>query len=100
MTNVRFANKVAVVTGAGRGMGREIALTLAREGAAVVVNDVQRPWAESVAAEITAAHGRALAFVADVSDPVQVEALMQAAVEHFGSVDILVNNAGMLGHTQ
>jgi NAD(P)-dependent dehydrogenase (short-subunit alcohol dehydrogenase family) len=100
MTNSRFANKVAIVTGAGRGMGREIALTLAREGAAVVVNDLKREWAENVAAEIIATHGQAMAFVADVSREEQVNAMVQATVERFGTVDILVNNAGMLGDTQ
>ena len=96
----RFAGRVAIVTGAGRGMGREIALTLARQGAAVVVNDVQAERVAAVAAEIEAAGGRALAVAADISREDQVNAMVKAAVEKFGAVDILVNNAGILGNTQ
>jgi NAD(P)-dependent dehydrogenase (short-subunit alcohol dehydrogenase family) len=96
----RFANRVAIVTGAGRGMGREIALMLASEGAAVVVNDAQGERAEKVALEIEEVNGQALAFVADVSREDQVSAMVNAAVERFGTVDILVNNAGILGNTQ
>src|SRR4051812_13874008 len=95
----RMAGKIAIVTGAGRGMGRAVALTLAREGAAVVVNDVRLETAQAVAQEIEAAGGRALAFPADVSREDQVNAMVQAAVEKFGTVDILVNNAGILGNT-
>ncbi len=96
----RFEGKIAVVTGAGRGMGRAIALALAREGAAVVVNDLQPEWAEQVAAEIRAGDGLALAHAADVSRADQVDAMIRAALDRFGTVDILVNNAGILGHTQ
>ncbi len=100
MITARFTNKVAIVTGAGRGMGRAIALKLASEGAAVVVNDVSRAGADKVAAEIVTAGGRALAFVADVSNETQVNAMVTATVERFGTVDMLVNNAGILGNTQ
>ncbi len=100
MITARFTNKVAIVTGAGRGMGRAIALKLASEGAAVVVNDVSRAGADKVAAEIVTAGGRALAFVADVSNETQVNAMVTATVERFGRVDVLVNNAGILGNTQ
>ena len=96
MNTARFTGKVAIVTGAGRGMGKVTALTLARDGAAVVVNDVRREWAEAVAGEIEAAGGQAMAYVADVSDEAQVEAMVAATVERFGTVDILVNNAGIL----
>ncbi|MEP7198548.1 MAG: SDR family NAD(P)-dependent oxidoreductase [Chloroflexota bacterium] len=99
MITARFTNKVAIVTGAGRGMGRAIALKLASEGAAVVVNDVSRAGADKVAAEIVTAGGRALAFVADVSNEAQVNAMVAATVEQFGTVDMLVNNAGILGNT-
>ena len=100
MTGRRFSGKVAIVTGAGRGMGKATALTLARDGAVVVVNDVREEWAESVAQEIEAAGGRAMAYVADVSDEGQVQGMVDATVERFGTVDILINNAGMLRATR
>lgn len=100
MAEGRLAGRVAIVTGAGRGMGRAVALTLAREGAVVVVNDVRAEAAATVAGEIEAAGGRALAYVADVSREAEVEAMVRATVEQFGALHILVNNAGILGHTQ
>ncbi|MGV9451044.1 3-oxoacyl-ACP reductase [Streptomyces sp. NPDC003635] len=97
----------AIVTGAGRGLGRAEALELARLGAAVVVNDYGRPGrdgsgascagpAEETAAEIRAAGGRALAHAGDVADFQQAAQLVGLAVEEFGRLDILVNNAGIL----
>jgi 3-oxoacyl-[acyl-carrier protein] reductase len=88
--------RIALVTGAARGMGRATALTLARRGAAVAVNDTRRASAEAVAAEIEAAGGRALVCTGDVSEEAQVEAMVAAVVARFGTVDILVNNAGIL----
>lgn len=88
--------RVAVVTGASRGIGRAIALELAARGAAVVVNyNSSADAANSVVAAITAAGGQALAFKADVSEPEQVDALIKATTETYGKIDILVNNAGM-----
>ncbi|MFD3656912.1 3-oxoacyl-ACP reductase [Streptomyces sp. 24-1644] len=97
----------AIVTGAGRGLGRAEALELARLGAAVVVNDYGQPGrdgsgeasaapAEEVAAEIRAAGGRAVAHLGDVSDHAQARALVELAVSTYGKLDILVNNAGIL----
>jgi 3-oxoacyl-[acyl-carrier protein] reductase len=86
--------RVAVVTGAGAGLGRAEALALAREGAAVVVNDVS--GADAVVDEIEADGGKALAVAGDVSESATADALLTAAVDHFGSLDILVNNAGVL----
>ncbi|MGQ4379420.1 3-oxoacyl-ACP reductase [Streptomyces sp. SAS_267] len=97
----------AIVTGAGRGLGRAEALELGRLGAAVVVNDYGQPGrdgsgeasatpAEEVAAEIRAAGGRALAHTGDVADHEQARALVESAVAEFGRLDILVNNAGIL----
>ncbi|GGU77620.1 3-oxoacyl-ACP reductase [Streptomyces filipinensis] len=97
----------AVVTGAGRGLGRAEALELARLGAAVVVNDYGRPGrdgsgassagpAEEVAAEIRDRGGRAVAHTGDVSDFRQARELVRSAVEEFGRLDVLVNNAGIL----
>ncbi|MFC3576576.1 3-oxoacyl-ACP reductase [Streptomyces yaanensis] len=97
----------AVVTGAGRGLGRAEALELARLGAAVVVNDYGQPGrdgsgeasagpAEAVAAEIRAAGGRAVAHTGDVADFAQARELIELAVAEFGQLDVLVNNAGIL----
>ncbi|AWW39844.1 3-oxoacyl-ACP reductase [Streptomyces cadmiisoli] len=97
----------AIVTGAGRGLGRAEALELARLGAAVVVNDFGQPGrdgtgeadagpAEETAAEIRAAGGTALAHTGDVADHEQARRLVASAVDTFGRLDILVNNAGIL----
>ncbi|MEV5122997.1 3-oxoacyl-ACP reductase [Streptomyces decoyicus] len=97
----------AIVTGAGRGLGRAEALELARLGASVVVNDYGQPGrdgsgeasaapAEEVAAEIREAGGRAVAHLGDVADHEHARALVQLAVETYGRLDILVNNAGIL----
>lgn len=91
-----LTGKVAVVTGASRGIGRAIALELARRGAAVVVNYNQSAEAaRAVAAEIEAGGGRAALFQADVSVAEQAGALIAFAVETFGDLHILVNNAGI-----
>ncbi|MEV5615324.1 MULTISPECIES: 3-oxoacyl-ACP reductase [Streptomyces] len=97
----------AIVTGAGRGLGRAEALELARLGAAVVVNDYGQPGrdgsgeasaapAEEVAAEIRAAGGRATAHLGDVADHQQARELVELAISTYGTLDILVNNAGIL----
>ncbi|HET7011873.1 MAG TPA: 3-oxoacyl-[acyl-carrier-protein] reductase [Anaerolineales bacterium] len=91
-----FDGKVALVTGASRGIGRAIALELARRGARVVVNfQSKAEAAEAVAAEILGAGGTAVVRQADVSDTAQAEALVKFTVEHFGDLHILVNNAGI-----
>jgi 3-oxoacyl-[acyl-carrier protein] reductase len=87
---------VALVTGAARNIGREIALTFARAGAAVVINAKSSAvQAAELAAEIEASGGRAHAILADVSDPADVERLIGETVAHFGRLDILVNNAAL-----
>lgn len=92
--------RVAVVTGASRGIGRAIALELAHRGAAVVVNYHFSPQAaEEVCREITAQGGKAQAFQADVSDFKQAQDLVKAAIDQFGGLDILVNNAGITRDT-
>ncbi len=91
-----LAQRVAVVTGASRGIGRAIALELARQGAAVVVNyHKSADQAQEVVARIREAGGRAEAFQADVADPQQAQALIRFALDTFGDLHILVNNAGI-----
>jgi NAD(P)-dependent dehydrogenase (short-subunit alcohol dehydrogenase family) len=87
--------RVALVTGAGRGIGRAIALRLAREGAFVVVNDIDREPADAVAAEIRAAGGHACARVVSVVDYEGVRAMVRALIDELGQVDVLVSNAGV-----
>jgi NAD(P)-dependent dehydrogenase (short-subunit alcohol dehydrogenase family) len=91
----RFDGKVAVVTGAGRGMGRATALRFAQEGAKVVVAEVNRDHGEEVASEIRDAGGAAVAVQGDVSKIVDVRRMFADAVKEFGTVDIVVNNAGI-----
>ncbi|WP_425317587.1 SDR family NAD(P)-dependent oxidoreductase [Pseudomonas nitroreducens] len=93
--------KVAIITGAGRGLGAAHAHLLAREGAAVVVNDLGRDeqgnsTAESVVAEIRAAGGRAIAHTQDISTTEGGKSLLDTALGEFGRADILINNAGIL----
>jgi glucose 1-dehydrogenase len=92
---LRLQDKVAIVTGAGSGNGRGIALRLAEESARVVVADVSERGAQETAAMIEALGRQALVVRTDVSRREQVEALVSAAVDRFGQIDILVNNAGV-----
>ena len=93
-TDKDLSGRVAVVTGASRNIGRAIALTLAEAGAAVTVNGhSSRAAADAVVSEIEGRGGKALAFMADVTDQAAVERMAAATVERFGRIDILVNNA-------
>ncbi len=94
--NLSLENKIAVVTGGSRGIGRAVALDFAQRGASVVVNYNNSPAAaEAVVKQIQEAGGKAAAFQADVSNFKQAEALIKFAVETFGDLHILVNNAGI-----
>jgi NAD(P)-dependent dehydrogenase (short-subunit alcohol dehydrogenase family) len=91
----RFQDQVAIVTGAGRGIGEATAMRLASEGAAVVIGELDLPAAQRVASAIEAGGGRALAMTADVADPDAMRALVAATQDAFGPPDVLINNAGI-----
>jgi 3-oxoacyl-[acyl-carrier protein] reductase len=96
MTNNELTGMVAIVTGAGRNIGRAIALALAEGGASILVNArSNRAEADAVAKEIEAKGGKALVHIGDVADAAAVQAMADAAVKQFGRIDILVNNAAL-----
>ena len=93
---MKLQNKVAIVTGAATGIGKAIATTMAAEGASVVIDYVGDPaFANAAVQAIQAAGGKVTAVAADVSNPGQVNQLIQKAIDSFGKLDILVNNAGL-----
>src|SRR6185369_6551715 len=103
MSELRFDNRVAVITGAGRGLGRAYALLLASRGAKVVVNDpgaslkgdgIDVGPAQEVVQEIEAAGGQAVACTESVATAAGGKAIIQAALDHYGRIDILIHNAG------
>ena len=91
----QLQDKIAVVTGAASGIGKEIAATFAREGARVAVADLNRDAAETAVAELKSRGGQAMAVVADVTDEAQVNAAVASVVSAWGGIDILVSNAGI-----
>ncbi len=92
---MRLDNKVAVVTGAASGIGKEIARAFVREGASVVIADLNQAGADAVAAELSSGRERAIGVAMDVTSEAQVEAGMARAVKEFGHLDVLVSNAGI-----
>ncbi len=96
----RFAGKVAIATGAGRGMGRAVALLLAKEGAKVAVNDINGPAAKTVAEEARQYGAEAIDVPGDVSSADDVSRVVEETISRFGRIDILVNNAGISSTTR
>ena len=99
MNAMRLSGKHALVTGAGRGIGRAIARVFVREGAAVAVADIDANLARDAANELERQGGRAVAIEADVANPASIRAMIESVLSAFGRIDILVNNAGIGGNT-
>lgn len=95
-TNMKLQGKVAVVTGAASGMGKEIAVLYAKEGAKVIVSDINLEAAQAVVSVIEANGGTAASILANVAKEEDVQAMIDLAVEKYGTLDILVNNAGIM----
>jgi len=96
MIGPRFEGRVALITGAGQGIGRQIAIDLAEEGAQVIVCDIKAEYADDVVKEIKDKNGLASSEICDVSDRTQIDKLVSKAVADYGRLDIVVNNAGIL----
>ncbi len=96
MARIDFDGQVVIVTGAGRGLGRSYSRELASRGAAVVVNDLQRQYADETVAAIESDGGTAAACYDSVATPESAQAIVAAAVERFGTVDAVINNAGFM----
>lgn len=92
----RFEGKVAIVTGAGQGMGKQVAVDMAAEGAKVVITDILQDKIDEVVKEISSAGGKCLGLLCDVSVRKQVDEMIKTTVDTYGRVDILINNAGLL----
>ncbi len=92
---MKLKDKAVLITGAGSGLGREMALVFTREGAKIGVNDLRPEAAQNVVTEIERAGGRALRLVADVTDSAAVKKIFADFVAAFGTIDVLVNNAGI-----
>lgn len=92
---MRLINKVSLVTGAGKGIGKSIALTLANEGSCVVINDINLDDANAVVREIIDCGGKSISIKADVSQSREIKSMVMESIKNFGRIDILVNNAGI-----
>lgn len=92
---MRFENKVALVTGSGAGIGKSIALSLAKEGANIIVNDINAESADAVVDEIMKIGRQGLAVTADISSEDEVQSMVEKSIEAFGRIDYLINNAGI-----
>ncbi len=89
-----LSGRIALITGSGQGIGKAVALELAKQGAKIVTNDVTGCCADDTLEEVRGIGGDGLAITADVSDPAQVDAMIKQVIDTFGQIDILINNAG------
>lgn len=96
---MRLKDRVCIITGGGRGLGRDIALEFAREGAHVIITGTTEAAINSTASEIESNGRRAVAIACDVSDEAAVEQMVATTLKEFGQIDVLVNNAGIIGPT-
>jgi NAD(P)-dependent dehydrogenase (short-subunit alcohol dehydrogenase family) len=95
-----FENKVVLITGAGQGMGRAVAVTFGQQEAQIAINDVNAHSAEATSSALGTEGVNAIAVAADITDKIAVEAMVQKTIHHFGRIDILINNAGILYPTK
>jgi len=93
---MRLTDKVAIITGSARGIGRATALKFAAEGAKVVVCDLDRKAVDEVVAQIVGARGQAIGFTVDVTDKASIAAMVKGVTDRYGRIDVLVNNAGIV----
>ncbi|MFT5365561.1 MAG: NAD(P)-dependent dehydrogenase (short-subunit alcohol dehydrogenase family) [Candidatus Latescibacterota bacterium] len=98
--NLEFQKKVALITGAGQGMGKAVAFTLGQQGAQIAVNDMNANAAESTASELQKSGIQAIAVTADITKKNDVQRMVQQTVDHYGTLHILINNAGILYPTK
>ena len=97
---MRLAGKVSIITGAARGIGHATALKFAREGAIVVVCDLEQAPIDATTREIREGKGEALGFIVDVTKPATIRAMVDAVMQKYGRIDVLVNNAGIVQDAQ
>ncbi|MGH8718419.1 MAG: 3-oxoacyl-[acyl-carrier-protein] reductase [Burkholderiales bacterium] len=97
---MKLKNKVSIITGAGRGIGHATALKFAREGAKVIVCDINQDWVDETVEEIQSAGGEAIGFKVDVTEKASITAMVKCVVGKYGRIDCLVNNAGIVADSQ
>lgn len=97
---MKLKNKVSIITGAGRGIGHATALKFAREGAKVIVCDINQDWVDETVEEIQSAGGEAMGFKVDVTQKASITAMVKGVVEKHGRIDCLINNAGIVADSQ